>query len=114
MGKKVNQNTSSIKQKRNHSASVAQNKSLISTNNTRAGQNPGLVNSFQSSPANNQITKSQIMDEAWKNQNIANTVYSNGQQNNTCCDREHLPHNEKNPQCYRNASGLASKIPYAG
>ena len=54
--------------------------------------------------------KSQIMNEAWNNPRIN----ENRQGAIDCCETEHLPHNELNPRCYKNASGLVGKIPYAG
>lgn len=90
--------------------SVKNNNSFVSTNYTRANQQN--ADSFQH--IDSQAAKSQILDGAWNDPRIVNSINEQDGRSKTCCDAEHLPHNEMNPQCYKNASGIASRIPYAG
>ena len=58
------------------------------------------------------LTKSQMLNQAWNNSQFAGDISKN--LDSTCCQADHLPHNEKNPQCYRNTNVGMSKIPSAG
>ena len=57
--------------------------------------------------------KSEMLKQAWGNSQLAGDI-SAGVNQGSCCKSEHLPHNEKNPQCYRNTNLGMKKIPFAG
>lgn len=56
--------------------------------------------------------KSEIIDRAWGNRQLAGEIA--GAMNQTCCVNEHLPHNEMNPQCYKGSGASMGKVPFAG
>lgn len=111
------------------------NKSFVSTTNTQGqgqGQRRGATNDrvneyddqdyYQTQTQQNQrggaqnsnlrANKSEILDRAWGDRQLAGQI--TGALNKTCCVAEHLPHNEMNPQCYRNSGASVGRIPYAG
>ena len=59
------------------------------------------------------VNKSEMLNQAWNNSQLAGDI-SAGMSQSNCCKTDHLPHNEKNPQCYRNTNIGVSKIPFAG
>lgn len=73
-------------------------------------ENNQYLNRTQQIPLTN---KSLILDSAFDNPQVPGALLQRQGQSD-CCVREHLPHNELDPRCYKNASGKVGKIPYAG
>lgn len=108
-------------QKNPRGVSKAGNKSFASTANSAGANRSGAADhsfNYQSQQQQQQYqdstfgNKSELVGQAWRDRQLAGDI-SNGM-NQTCCVTEHLPHNEKNPQCYRNTTVSVGRIPFAG
>lgn len=101
-------------QQRNYQ-SAKNNNSFMSTNYSRGNRQDNLDDNAEfAQNIDHEAVKSQIIDGAWRDPRLASSLNDYERRRNTCCEADHLPHNEMNPQCYRNASGITSRIPFAG